>query len=142
MLAAYCDFGKLWSRYEALFDSNKYFSKQLNKESKDFINWEIGWKKITKNIVLENWSKKIVEETTGLHPSRTTMKQINKINAVFDQIKKGVEEFLDKKRSSFWRYFFFSDEKLLDLLIKMDGQQIHETVPFFYEDIREVNIDR
>ena len=89
ILGAYWEFGKTWNHYEGLFDSARSFSKLLNKESKDFMNWEAGWKKITKTIMLDNWYKKIVEETNGLHPSRTTMKLIVKTNAAFDQIKKG-----------------------------------------------------
>ena len=48
------------------------------------------------------------------------MKQIVKVNGVMDQIKKGLEEFLERKRSAFPRYYFISDEKLLRMLANVD----------------------
>jgi len=53
--------------------------------------------------------KKVCDETTGVNCSRSLLKQINKVNSTIEFVRKGLEEYLDKKRASFHRYYFFSD---------------------------------
>ena len=53
--------------------------------------------------------KKVCDETTGVNCSRSMMKQIAKINITIEQVKKGLDEYLEKKRAVFPRYFFIPD---------------------------------
>jgi hypothetical protein len=42
-------------------------------------------------------------------------------------VKKGIEEFLEKKRIQFPRYCLFTDEELLKILSKLDSRQLINT---------------
>lgn len=93
---AIIDFGVVWTKYQAFFDSNSACIKLLTKQSKQFLGWQTQWKKIIKNITIDTGLvyKKICDETTGFNCSRSTLKQINKINLAIDQVKKGLDEYL------------------------------------------------
>lgn len=109
------DFGSLWSKYEPFFDLNSGSLKFLTKESKEFSSWETQWKKIIKVITTDSLSfyRKVSDETAGTSPSRTTIKHIAKINTAIDQVTKGLEEYLERKRATFPRYYFVPDQQLL-----------------------------
>jgi hypothetical protein len=65
---------------------------------------------------MENWSKKMYDESSGANPNKNTLKSIYKTLSTWEQIKKGVEEFLDKKRNTFHHYFYFTDDELLAII--------------------------
>lgn len=142
ILEACMEFGENWEKYEGLFDPSRPYSKQLNKESKDFTNWENSWKKIIKMILMDGWSKRIHEENMGETPSRTTMKSIIKANIPWEPIKKGVEDFLDRRRAVLYHYFYFTDEKLMKLLNSIDGNQqfTPALVPLIYPHIESLQM--
>lgn len=70
------------------------------------------WKKIIKNIINDPayFYRKICDETLGVNCSRAIIKSMNKANMFLDLVKKGIEEFLEKKRLQFPRYCLFTDE--------------------------------
>jgi hypothetical protein len=49
------------------------------------------------------------DESIGINPSRNTLKAINKTYIIWEQINKGIEEFLDKKRNVFYHYYYFTN---------------------------------
>ena len=114
----------------------------LTKESKEFFSWETQWKKIIKNITSDAvlFYKKVCDETTGINCSRSMMKQIAKINMTVDQVKKGLDEYLEKKRASFPRYFFIPDEQLLRMLATVDAKEpiTQSFVPILYKNIEKI----
>ncbi len=69
------------------------------------------WKKIIKNITGDSPSlyRRIAEETLGASPSRATIRQISKINLTLDQIKRGLDDYMYKKRFMFPRYYLLTD---------------------------------
>lgn len=68
------------------------------------------------------------------------MKQIAKINMTVDQVKKGLDEYLEKKRASFPRYFFIPDEQLLRMLATVDAKEpiTQSFVPILYKNIEKI----
>ena len=62
----------------------------------------------------------------------------------WDSIKKGVEEFLDRRRAILHHYFYFTDSQLLHLLSMADPNQqfTPHLVPLIYENIESIQLDR
>lgn len=97
---------------------------------------------MSKGIMSYDWIKKVSDEAVGTNPNRNTMKLIQKANSCWQQIKKGVEQYLDRKRNTFHHYFYCSDDELLVLLKKFgQSSNINSVVPFIYENIKSVNFD-
>ena len=69
------------------------------------------------------------------------MKQIAKINVAMDQVKKGLDEFLEKKRTAFPRYCFISDEQLLEMFASVDNKEpiTAHFVPIIYRHLQKIN---
>lgn len=84
--------------------------------------------------------KKLCDETAGYNCSRSLLRQIGKVNANLEIIRKGLEEYLEKKRSFFPRYFLFSDEQLLALFGSVNPNELipNSIVPVLYRHIAEI----
>lgn len=85
--------------------------------------------------------RKVCDETLGANCSRSTMKQVAKINGAMDQVKKGLDEFLEKKRTAFPRYCFISDEQLLEMFASVDNKEpiTSHFVPIIYRHLQKIN---
>lgn len=57
-----------------------------------------------------------------------------------DQVKKGLDEYLEKKRTNFPRYFFIPDEQLLSMLATTDPREpiTQSFVPILYKHIEKI----
>jgi len=85
--------------------------------------------------------RKVCDETLGVNCSRSTMKQVAKINGGMEQVKRGLDEFLEKKRATFPRYCFISDEQLLMMFANLDNKEpiTAHFVPVIYKHIQRIN---
>jgi dynein heavy chain, axonemal len=142
VIKAVLEFGYQWSRHEAFFDSALGSLKLLTKESKEFASWELQWKKVIKTITTDSVSfyRRVCDETLGTNPSRSTIKLISKINLQMDTVRKGLDEFLERKRALFPRYYFISDEQLLAMFAGMDCKEpiTAHFVPAIYQHIEKI----
>lgn len=68
------------------------------------------------------------------------IKQIAKINITIEQVKKGLDEYLEKKRAAFPRYFFIPDEQLLRMLAGVDSREpiTQSFVGLLYANIEKI----
>lgn len=73
-------------------------------------------------------------------PSRSTIKQISKTNTAIETIRKGLDEYLERKRSSFPRYYFVADEELLGMLARVDPKEpvSNELVPVVFRHLKKI----
>jgi dynein heavy chain len=142
IMRAVMEFGSNWERLESFFEGSAGSLKLLTKESKEFASWEAQWKKIVKSVTCDSQLvyRRVCDETTGVAPSRSTLKQIAKVNATLDQLRKGLDDYLEKKRAAFPRYYFLPDERLLRLLAAADPREpvTPELVPALYRNISRI----
>ncbi len=73
----------------------------------------------------------------GTNCSRVMVKAMIKANTLLDMVKKGLEDFVEKKKIQFPRYCILTDEELTGLFALVDNRQLicKEIVRVLYEAI-------
>jgi dynein heavy chain len=64
------------------------------------------------------------------------MRVLMKNNATFEQIKKSLEEYIERKRISYPRFYFLSNDELLEILSKARTPKTLE--PYLYKMFEHV----
>jgi dynein heavy chain len=103
-----------WMYLEPLLSNSSYSAKSLTKEAKEFATCDSTWRRIAKTIRDNPTLKRIADDMQ----SNFYMRTLTKNNASFEQIKKLLEDYIERKRVFFPRFYFLSNEELLDLLSK------------------------
>ncbi|CAM4703272.1 unnamed protein product [Lepidochelys kempii] len=97
-----------WLYLEPIFSSED-INRQLPVESKRYQTMDRTWRKIMKN-ANEN------REVISLCPDPRLLESLRKCNQLLDLVQKGLSEYLETKRGSFPRFYFLSDDELLEIL--------------------------
>jgi dynein heavy chain, axonemal len=103
------DVQKTWSFLENLFIGSEEVKKELPNESRQFIDIDKNMKEIMRD---GNQVKNCVKFCTkdGL------LKRLEKIQGELKICEKALNEFLESKRRAFPRFYFVSQDALLDIL--------------------------
>uniref|UniRef100_G1R661 Dynein axonemal heavy chain 1 n=1 Tax=Nomascus leucogenys TaxID=61853 RepID=G1R661_NOMLE len=97
-----------WLYLEPIFSSED-INRQLPVESKRYQTMEQIWKKIMKN-AYEN--REVINVCSDLR----MLDSLRDCNKILDLVQKGLSEYLETKRSAFPRFYFLSDDELLEIL--------------------------
>ncbi|XP_033612844.1 dynein heavy chain 1, axonemal isoform X2 [Fukomys damarensis] len=97
-----------WLYLEPIFSSED-ITRQLPVESKRYQTMERIWRKIMKN-AYEN------QEVINVCSDQRLLDSLRDCNKLLDQVQKGLSEYLETKRSAFPRFYFLSDDELLEIL--------------------------
>ncbi|XP_054992649.1 dynein axonemal heavy chain 1 [Sorex araneus] len=97
-----------WLYLEPIFSSED-INRQLPVESKRYQTMERIWRKIMKN-VYEN------REVINVCSDQRLLDSLRDCNKLLDMVQKGLSEYLETKRSAFPRFYFLSDDELLEIL--------------------------
>ncbi|XP_075795609.1 dynein axonemal heavy chain 1 isoform X2 [Pelodiscus sinensis] len=97
-----------WLYLEPIFSSED-INRQLPVESKRYQTMDRMWRKIMKN-ANEN------REVISLCPDPRLLESLRKCNQLLDLVQKGLSEYLETKRGAFPRFYFLSDDELLEIL--------------------------
>ncbi|XP_025097584.1 dynein heavy chain 1, axonemal-like [Pomacea canaliculata] len=108
VLDAWIECQRSWMYLEPIFSSED-ITRQLPTESKRYNTVERMWRKIMTKC---NAYPKIIE----LCPDPTLLKNLRACNELLEQVQKGLSEYLETKRNSFPRFYFLSDDELLEIL--------------------------
>ncbi|KAH0630033.1 hypothetical protein JD844_012597 [Phrynosoma platyrhinos] len=97
-----------WLYLEPIFSSED-INRQLPVESKRYQTMERTWKKIMQNAE-EN------REVINVCPDPRLLEKLRECNKLLDLVQKGLSEYLETKRGAFPRFYFLSDDELLEIL--------------------------
>ncbi|XP_053154302.1 dynein axonemal heavy chain 1 isoform X2 [Hemicordylus capensis] len=97
-----------WLYLEPIFSSED-INRQLPVESKRYQTMERMWKKIMKHAD-EN------REVINVCPDPRLLEKLRECNKLLDLVQKGLSEYLETKRGAFPRFYFLSDDELLEIL--------------------------
>jgi dynein heavy chain, axonemal len=106
---------KQWMYLETIFGAED-IKRQLPEESKRFTGVDRSWRAIMKRtngnpLALVAGTVKGLKETLVRH------------NEVLEQIQKSLEDYLETKRSAFPRFYFLSNDELLEILAQTRDPQ-------------------
>lgn len=111
---------KQWMYLESIFSASD-IRKQLPSEAAKFAEVDSHWQKMMKESSEEN-----LAIVAGTKAGR--LQQMRRCNQVLDGIQKSLEDYLQSKRLHFARFFFLSNEELLEILAharRLDAVQPH-----------------
>ncbi|XP_016065513.1 PREDICTED: dynein heavy chain 1, axonemal [Miniopterus natalensis] len=97
-----------WLYLEPIFSSED-INRQLPVESKRYQTMERIWRKIMKN-AYEN------REVINVCSDQRLLDSLRDCNKLLDMVQKGLSEYLETKRRAFPRFYFLSDDELLEIL--------------------------
>ncbi|XP_078663939.1 dynein axonemal heavy chain 1-like [Branchiostoma floridae x Branchiostoma belcheri] len=97
-----------WLYLEPIFSSED-INRQLPVEGKRFQTMDRMWRKIMKNA---NDNPQVI----SLCPDARLLENLKECNKLLEQVQKGLSEYLETKRSAFPRFYFLSDDELLEIL--------------------------
>ncbi|XP_044079595.1 dynein axonemal heavy chain 1 isoform X1 [Siniperca chuatsi] len=97
-----------WLYLEPIFSSDD-INQQLPVEGKRYQQMEQTWRRIMKSAFN---NRKVIE----LCPDARLLDKLKESNTLLEQVQKGLSEYLETKRGSFPRFYFLSDDELLEIL--------------------------
>ncbi|XP_076603478.1 dynein axonemal heavy chain 1 [Chaetodon auriga] len=97
-----------WLYLEPIFSSDD-INQQLPVEGKRYQQMEQTWRRVMKSAFN---NRKVIE----LCSDARLLGKLKECNTLLEQVQKGLSEYLETKRGSFPRFYFLSDDELLEIL--------------------------
>ncbi|XP_065097060.1 dynein axonemal heavy chain 1 [Paramisgurnus dabryanus] len=97
-----------WLYMEPIFSSDD-INRQLPVEGKRYQTMERTWRKVM-NAAHEN------KQVMSICPDARLLTSLKDCNSLLELVQKGLSEYLETKRSAFPRFYFLSDDELLEIL--------------------------
>ncbi|XP_053339456.1 dynein axonemal heavy chain 1 [Clarias gariepinus] len=97
-----------WLYLEPIFSSDD-INRQLPVEGKRYQTMERTWRKVMR-AAYEN------RQVIDLCPDKRLLTNLRECNKLLEQVQKGLSDYLETKRGAFPRFYFLSDDELLEIL--------------------------
>ncbi len=97
-----------WLYLEPIFSSDDIM-RQLPVEGKRYQTMDRMWRKIMQNAKSE-------PKVISFCSDNRLLENFRECNKLLDQVQKGLSDYLETKRMAFPRFYFLSDDELLEIL--------------------------
>ena len=135
ILEQWLDCQRSWRYLEPIFNSED-IAMQLPKLSKVFEKVDRTWRKIMGSA---NQNPNVLVFCTG---GQKILDQFKDCNRNLEEVQKGLNDYLQDKRQSFPRFYFLSDEELLEILSQSkDPRKIDDNLRKLFEFIDHMKWD-
>ncbi|XP_076646459.1 dynein axonemal heavy chain 1 [Halictus rubicundus] len=124
-----------WMYLEPIFTSED-ISTQLPSEARKYNAMERNWRRIMKNAHDRPYIIKIC-------PDRVLLESLQECQSLLEVVHKGLANYLEVKRRAFPRFYFLSDEELLEILAQ--ARNVHAVQPHLrkcFENIQMVRFEQ
>lgn len=124
----------VWLYLEPIFSSPDIM-KRLEKESKLFREVDSNWKSIMNKM---NATPKVLEFTKN----KKVLDILKESNLKLEEVQKGLNAYLEEKRNNFPRFYFLSNDELLEILSETkDPLRVQPHLKKCFEGIQKLKFD-